>query len=138
MYTFGAKSQAVLFTVDPMIQLCCYDVLKVFNFSCLSGARGKDEQDGLYDDGKSTKRFPDSKHNKTFEGRMGCPAGAIDVAPYPVNWDDPKPFILLAGHMFQAAGYHGIKLRWGGNWDGDLVIIDDQNFDDLGHFERIG
>jgi len=33
---------------------------------------------------------------------------------------------------------HGLNLLWGGNWDADQVIIDDQNFNDLGHFEIIG
>lgn len=30
---------------------------------------------------------------------------------------------------------HGV--RWGGNWDGDGVILDDQTFDDLPHVELL-
>ncbi len=29
------------------------------------------------------------------------------------------------------------KLRWGGNWDSDGVILTDQSFDDTPHFELI-
>ena len=34
-------------------------------------------------------------------------------------------------------GFIEHKIRWGGNWDSDGIILIDQSFDDLPHFELI-
>jgi peptidoglycan L-alanyl-D-glutamate endopeptidase CwlK len=82
--------------------------------------------------------WPNSKHNET-------PSRAVDIAPYPIDWEARGRFHVLAGHMMMA--FHGLQeegeirdtldLRWGGDWDRDHVL-DDQQFDDLPHFELIG
>lgn len=38
--------------------------------------------------------------------------------------------------MFQAASTTGVKIRWGGDWDGDWIHTD-QSFHDLPHFELV-
>jgi peptidoglycan L-alanyl-D-glutamate endopeptidase CwlK len=137
MPKFGAKSLAHLNTVDPALQEICHIVVKDFDISIISGFRTEKEQNDLFHAKKSTLKWPNSKHNKNRGGGTELPSQAVDVIPYPVNWDDPKPFIFMAGMMFSAAYSVGVELRWGGNWDGDLVIIDDQSFDDLPHFELL-
>jgi peptidoglycan L-alanyl-D-glutamate endopeptidase CwlK len=70
---------------------------------------------------------------------------AVDVAPYPIDWQAPGRFHVLAGHMMMAFRVlqqeeqveDTLRLRWGGDWDGDGEL-DDQQFDDLPHFELIG
>jgi hypothetical protein len=81
-----------------------------------------------------TKAFPgESKHNTD-------PSLAFDVAPYPIDFASRTKvlarFYYLAGLIISCAASLGIKLRWGGDWDGDLDF-EDQTFDDLGHFEKV-
>ena len=81
----------------------------------------------MFRQGKSKLRAGESKHN--FD-----PSRAVDIAPYPIDWDDAKRFYLLAGMMFQAATNLRVTLRWGGDWDGDWIHTD-QTFFDLPHLE---
>ena len=100
------------------------------DMTIVSGKRGREEQNKAYEEGKSKKQFPDSKHNFS-------PSLAVDVAPY-VNGkisDKIQDYTYMAGIIMAVAAYKGINLRWGGNWDGDGVIIQDQDFNDLAHFE---
>lgn len=137
MPSFSARSQSILNTVDPRLQEICLRVIEHYDFTVLSGFRTKEEQDDLFAEGKTTLAWPKSKHNQNSSGQSIPPSRAVDVAPYPIDWNDSKRFIFMAGLMFQAAHDLGYKIRWGGNWDNDDVIIDDQNFDDLPHFELI-
>lgn len=94
------------------------------------GHRGRTPQNRLFADGKSKLEFPDSKHNVE-------PSRAMDLQLYkngkPV-WD--KEFYINANRLLQFYAWHNeFNLRWGGNWDQDNTIIDDQSFDDLMHWE---
>ena len=44
---------------------------------------------------------------------------AVDLVPYPVDWNDLKKFDAIAQAMLQAAKELGISIRWGADWDGD-------------------
>lgn len=59
---------------------------------------------------------------------------AVDVVPYPVDWQDRDRFHYFAGFVLGMATARGVKLRWGGDWDSDTEV-DDNVFDDLPHFE---
>ena len=102
------------------------------------GFRTKEDQDLMIANGKSETPWPRSKHNVDKDGNPRPPSCAVDIAPYPIDWNDTYRFIYLAGCMRQAAARYGVKLRWGGNWDGDDLIINDQSFNDLVHFELAG
>ena len=108
----------------------------------LEGKREWGRQNQLYLEGRTTLKAPASKHN--------CPpdikadgkedvwlSPAVDIVPYPIDWQDAKRFIYMAGMLMGIGRAKGHIYRWGGNWDMDQVIIDDQNFDDLPHFELI-
>lgn len=41
---------------------------------------------------------------------------AIDLIPYPVDWNDLKKFHMIAAAMKQAAAELGVKIKWGGDW----------------------
>lgn len=41
---------------------------------------------------------------------------AIDVVPYPVDWNDIGKFRTIADAFKQAARELGVKLEWGGDW----------------------
>ena len=129
MPSFSTKSGMILATCDHRLQQVCDQVIKVYDFTVLEGYRSNERQNELFRQGKSELEAGQSKHNED-------PSLAVDVAPYPIDWDDHKRFYLLAGFMFQAAYDVGVALRWGGDWDRDWQH-NDQSFHDLPHFEIV-
>jgi hypothetical protein len=47
-----------------------------------------------------------------------------------------KAFARVAGVMLACAGARGYVVRWGGDWDNDGDLMD-QEFHDLPHFELV-
>jgi len=127
MPSFSTKSGLILADCDHALQQICDKVIKSYDFTVLEGHRSNERQDELFRQGKSKLRAGQSKHNIH-------PSRAVDIAPYPVDWDDTKRFFLLAGFMFQAAADLNIHIRWGGDWNGNWDHTD-QSFHDLPHFE---
>jgi peptidoglycan L-alanyl-D-glutamate endopeptidase CwlK len=99
------------------------------DFSVLEGHRDAERQADLFHRGLSKLQWPNSKHNRE-------PSEAIDIAPWPIDWRDTQRFYHLAGIVRTIAGEHEITLRWGGDWDSDFDLRD-QNFMDLAHFELV-
>lgn len=83
MFKFSEKSRSELDTCEEQLQWLFETVLKKYDCSILEGHRGKKKQNTYYRTKKSRKMFPDSKHNSE-------PSRAVDVAPYPIDWDDTK------------------------------------------------
>lgn len=44
---------------------------------------------------------------------------AVDLVPYPVDWNDLSKFDQVAQAMFAAAKELGVSIRWGADWDND-------------------
>lgn len=129
MYSFGAKSEERMQWLDPRLVAVLREVIKLMDITVLETHRGQFRQDALYEaePPKTKVRFPHSKHNS-------LPSLAVDVAPYPIDWDDTERFAYLAG-LIRGIGYtQGLRIRWGGDWDGDGEVLDN-GFDDRPHFE---
>jgi len=127
MPEFSPLSKRRLAECHPDLQKLMNEVIKHYDIVVLCGFRGKDEQDKAFREGKSKLAFPKSKHNVT-------PSLAVDIAPYPVDWNDIKRFWHLAGYVKATAERLGIKIRQGADWDGDNDFKD-QKFIDLPHVE---
>ena len=127
MPKFGKTSKRRLETCEKDLQDLFNEVVKYFDCSVLVGYRGRNEQDNAYESGHSKVKWPNGKHNKK-------PSFAVDVAPYPVDWEDRERIIYFGGFVKGCAFRMGISLRWGGDWDNDTQLSDN-NFDDLVHFE---
>ena len=127
MAKFGNTSKKRLETCDERLQSLFNEVVKVFDCSILVGHRGEEDQNKAYKEGNSQVKWPKGKHNKK-------PSSAVDVAPYPIDWEDRERFSYFAGFVKGVAYRLNITLRWGGDWDGDNDLSDN-NFDDLVHFE---
>ena len=130
MPKLGTKSLSRLNGVDSRLQALCHAVVKDFDITIIEGLRSLETQKEYVKKGKS--KTLKSKH---LEGR------AIDIAPYPVDWDNLARFYYLAGAM-KAYGYSmGFKIRWGGDWDSDNKFgtrgkyTGKETFKDLVHFE---
>lgn len=130
MPKFGDRSKRILNTCHPDIQVVCIEVVAYFDHSILSGHRGAAEQTRLFNKGLSKTAWPQSRHNLE-------PSMAVDIAPYPIDWDDIERFIYLAGHIMAKGRQLGIEMRWGGDWGRSNMKIK-HSFKDWGHFEILG
>jgi len=129
MPRFGISSTERLKTCHPDLQLLFQVVVKQLDCAVICGHRGQDEQNKACRNGNSGLTWPDSMHNKD-------PSLAIDVVPYPVDWQDKGRFYMFVGYVSRVAEELGIKIRCGADWDGD-TNTDDQTLHDLPHFELI-
>ena len=127
MPSFGDKSKRELATCRKELQEVFNEVIKTVDCSVLEGHRNKAKQDEYYDEGKSKVKYPNGRHNK-------LPSMAVDVCPYPIDWNDRERFHLFAGFVLGIAKSMGINLRWGGDWNQNW-FVDDNKFDDFPHFE---
>jgi len=130
MPVFGEKSRTNLVTCNGYLIKIATIAIQKFDFCVVCGYRDQDAQDTAFRMGYSTVEWPNSKHNVS-------PSRAIDLAPWPIDWDDRDRFIYLAGHVMEIAYIEGIPLTWGGDWNHNN-IVKDERFQDLGHFELMG
>lgn len=132
MFKFSTKSEINLtLQVHPDLQRLFREVLKHVDCSILDGMRTLDEQRRNVAAGLS--QTMNSKHLPQADGL----SHAVDVAPYPQRWDDPKwkeDQLYFGGFVLGVASQMGIKLRWGGDWTGDNDP-EYNSFEDLDHFE---
>lgn len=129
MNTFSQQSLDRLKTCEHDLQELMHHVLNVHDCTILEGHRTEAAQNEYFRTGKSKVQYPDSKHNR-------YPSIGVDVAPYPIDWNNTKRFYFFAGIVKGVAESMNIKIRWGGDWDSDNDL-DDQTFMDLVHFELV-
>ena len=129
MAKFGKTSKERLATCDKRLQRVFNEVIKYVDCSVLEGHRDEDRQNRLFDEGKTKVKYPRGRHNS-------YPSRAVDVTPYPVDWNDRERQTLFAGFVIGIARSMDIRLRWGGDWDMDFKVMDNR-FDDFPHFEII-
>ena len=127
MAKFGRKSKERLATCDERLQKVFNEVIKYVDCSVLEGHRDERTQDKYYEEGKTKVRYPMGRHNSK-------PSRAVDVVPYPIDWNDRERFHLFSGFVLGLARGMGITLRWGGDWNMNFEV-DDNKFDDFPHFE---
>lgn len=124
----GAVSDARLRTCHPDLQRVVRVAIESGpDFSVLCGHRDRAAQEAAYESGHSNAEWADSMHNRV-------PSLAVDLAPYPIDWDDLERFRALAHYVLGVAAGLGVSLRWGGDWDRDYESADER-FIDMPHFE---
>ncbi len=135
MPRFGRRSKSRLKGVNAKLVNVLNEAIKIYDFTIIEGVRTKRRQKQLYDQGKT--KVLHSKHMDGF---------AVDIAPYPVNFEDIKRFFYLAGIIKIIGMRLGANIRWGGDWNQDQVFTSrdvanktgtdsTQNFNDYVHFE---
>lgn len=136
MPEFGKKSLKLLADVEPDLVRVLSEAIKYMDFTVTCGHRTLDEQQALYAQGR-TRAGPivtkcDGIDKKSMH--QGMPSRAVDIAPWPIDWNDTQRFIYLAGHVMGIAGMMDIPLRCGVDFNKNYNLNDDR-FDDLPHFE---
>ena len=134
MFAFGKVSESRLSQADFRLQLIFQLAIRrtKVDFGIACTYRSIEDQKKAFKEGKSKIDgvTQTSKHN-------ALPARAVDY----YGWVDGKMdytlpvMCYLAGVIEAVASELGIPVRWGGNWNGDGVILVDQDFDDTPHIE---
>jgi len=120
---FGKTSKRRLKGVNIKLQHILNKLIKIMDVTIIEGVRSQKRQDKLVAEGASK-----TKYSKHITGK------AVDLAPYPIDWEDRERFHYMGGMLRGIAHELDIKVRWGGDWDSDGEIKDN-SFDDLVHIE---
>ena len=123
----GVRSLSRLQGVNPslvaVLKKACESM--PFDLTVIEGLRTPERQQELLKQGAT--KVSVSRHMS---------GNAIDIAPYPIDWNDTERFKIVAHHMFAAAKELGIVIRWGGNWSRqDETVKPTSSFVDMPHFE---
>lgn len=145
MNKFGKRSQDNLNTCHP-------DLQKVMNlaiqrsrvdFGISEGHRPVARQKQLFQEGKSKIDGVKKKGKHNYDPSEACDIYAYhpDLATRRKIAYDKGTLCYIGGVVVSCAqelydkGEISHLIRWGGNWDRNGVILLDQSFDDLPHFE---
>tara|TARA_R100001594_G_scaffold140093_1_gene185020 strand:+ start:756 stop:1133 length:378 start_codon:yes stop_codon:yes gene_type:complete len=123
MPRFGKRSKQRLKGVDTKLVNVLNELVKIMDVTIIEGKRTQERQDELVAKGASK-----TKYSKHIEGK------AVDLAPYPIDWEDRERFHYMGGMVRGIGQQLNVNIRWGGDWDSDGEIKDN-NFDDLVHVE---
>ena len=129
MPKFSQASLDKLQTCDEKLQKLFHAVIEHVDIVVIEGHRGEIQQNADFHNGRTKLMYPHGKHN-------AFPSQACDVAPYPIDWNDIPRFVALSKIVFQCASDLGIKVRWGGDWDGSGDVTHNR-FNDYPHYELI-
>lgn len=126
-FTFGKRSETNLQGVHSDLVKVVRRALAMseIDFSVIEGLRTKERQAQLFKQGAT----------KTLNSRH-LTGHAVDIVPYPLDWNDIAAFGKLAKAMFAAAKELKIPIRWGGDWNRN-GRSDDETFYDGPHFELL-
>ncbi len=140
MPSFSASSLAKLNTCHPDLRRVFLEVVKHRDCTVIEGARTIETQRDYVARGVSKTL------NSMHIPRDGF-SHAVDIVPYPIIWPEHRPngytfndvldwsrFYRFAGFVERVAQELGIRLRYGGDWDGDMDLKD-HDFYDLPHWE---
>ncbi len=123
--TLGQRSLARLDGVHPKLVRVIMRAAAMArpdeDFTVLEGVRTLERQKALYAQGRTAPGKIVTwtlKSNHFRNPRTGF-GHAVDLAPFPIDWNDSARFDRLAGLMFRAASIEGVKIRWGADWDQD-------------------
>lgn len=91
------------------------------DFLVLEGVRTPERQKELYAQGRTKpgQVVTWTLNSNHFVNKVTGFGHAVDLVPYPVDWNDLKKFDEISRAMFEAAKELGVKIRWGADWDMD-------------------
>jgi peptidoglycan LD-endopeptidase CwlK len=147
-YKWDTRSTEQLATLHRSLRMVMEDALQLSDvpFQLVEGGRSIARQTELFQAGKSKinpaayPKYADLyKAAKHIVGPGEPLSRAVDIicATSHDKRYDYNHLCFIAGAVMAAARMRGVRMRWGGNWDGDTEIISDQTFQDLVHFELL-
>ena len=131
-FKLGKTSLARLQGVDETLVNVVKRAIEIseVDFTVMEGVRTLERQRELYAQGRTApgKIVTWTMKSKHIEGK------AVDLVPYPLDWNDIDKFNKIKDAMFQAAKELDVNLRWGADWDGDGNYREKGEYDSP-HFE---
>jgi len=106
-YKLGTRSLQNLSGVHPDLVAVVKLAISITeqDFTVIEGVRNINRQRELYKAGKST-----TMNSRHITGH------AVDMVPWPVDWNDLKRFEVVSEAMKAAAEELDIPIVWGGDW----------------------
>lgn len=116
-YKLGTRSMQSLSGVHPDMVAVVKKAIEItgVDFTVIEGIRNINRQRELFKAGKST-----TMNSRHITGH------AVDMVPWPVDWEDLERFEVMSEAMKAAAEELEIPIVWGGDW---------KSFYDAPHFE---
>lgn len=149
-YRFSKLSLSRLEGVHPKLIAVVQGAMAVMNdwdangipttdFMVLEGVRTPARQKELYAQGRTKpgKIVTWTLNSNHFINSKTGYGHAVDLVPYPVDWNDLKKFDRISRAMFAAAAKLDTPIRWGADWDRD-GIPRERGESDSPHFELWG
>lgn len=135
MPSFSNASLRRLETCVHPLQLLFSVVVRTMDCTVVDGRRDQITQELYFKNGRSKVHWPNSAHN----AEPPALSRAVDVVPYIAKrgavWT-PAQCYYFGGYVMRTAQLLSIPVRWGGDWDSD-GDLGDQDFNDLVHFELL-
>ena len=100
MPRLGKRSKKRLEGVDSRLIDLLERVCKYFDITVIEGKRSQERQNMLVEQGKSKTKF-----GKHVQGK------AVDIAPYPIDWNARDDFHYLGGFVLCIATQMGLNIR---------------------------
>ena len=136
-YVLGAASRVRLIGVHPdLVKVVNRAIeLSTQNFLVLEGVRTPARQAELYAQGRTKpgKVVTWTLKSNHFKQATGY-GHAVDLCPYPVDWNTASKFDAIYRAMMSAAKELGVSIRSGMDWDRDGVLREAKESDSP-HFE---
>ena len=118
-FMLSNKSLAKLEGVHPRLVAVIKRAIQLStqDFAVVQGVRTQAEQNTLYEQGRTKPGnivtwTRNSKHIPVNGFGM-----AVDLCPYPIDWDTPSKFVNIASAVAKAAQELGVKIKWGGHFE---------------------
>ena len=120
MAEFGKRSKDNLSTAHEKLQRVMNRAIKKYDFTVIYGHRSPSEQFELFKKGRelqsdgtwkkvgSVVTNIDGKSKKSKHNYL--PSLAVDVAPYPIDWNNIQRFKDMAKIIIESAKEEGIKI----------------------------
>lgn len=137
-YSLSQRSISNLRGVHPDLVAVVKRAIEITeqDFIVIEGVRTQERQDELWAQGR-TKPGPIVTWTKDASshgiGKDGY-GHAVDICPFPVDWNDISKFDAIYVAMMTAAQELGVRLRYGGDWDMDGRLRE-KGETDSPHFE---
>ena len=126
MYKFSTKSLSKLNEpkFHPKLKKLMLEAIKTspIDFTVIETVRTLEKQ--MYYLKKGTTKTLRSRHIPSTNKSGYCEA--VDIAPYPVDWNNIKRFVQLSEHIKKVAKELKISIEYGGDW---------KSFKDYPHYQ---
>lgn len=160
MIILGPRSKARADTCKPALRDVIYRAAHLapldLDFTVLEGVRSRDQMKVNYGKGRTAMQLvkkgisplyakPNERKvtwlNDPFASTHAADpedglSKAVDLAPWPINWNDSARFEKLARHVIDTGKSMGVRLKWGRDWDMD-GRYEEKGETDGPHFELV-